>query len=378
MTRARNVAVDITATVIAVLVALMAAAGGLDNGTLGDGRLLVSLAITVPAIVVLWWRRRYPVGVAIALLVPAALTDMAGGAALIAVFGVAVHRPLRTALWVALLHVLAPVPLSIRYPDPDLQVLGANTLALTIIAGAIAWGTAVRARRELIASLRERAARAEAEARQRAELVRGLERERIAREMHDVLAHRISLISLHAGALEIRDDLSREQVADAGATIRTSAHQAMEELREILGVLRASDREELRPRQGLADLGELVAEAEKAGTTVQLEHRLDGGLPAAVDRTAFRLVQEGLTNARKHAPGVAVRVLLERGDEVHVRVSNRLPDGPAAPALPGTRSGLEGLAERVALAGGRFEHGVRRSDQGVTTFTLEAWLPCKG
>ncbi|WP_433078578.1 sensor histidine kinase [Dactylosporangium sp. CA-052675] len=373
--RARDLAVDITSTVISVLVALMAAVGGLDSGLLSDERLLVSLVVTVPAIVALWWRRRYPVGVALALLAPVAVTDMAGGAVAVAVFGVAVHRPLRTALWVGALHVLAPIPLSIRYPDPDLRIIGANTLGITVLAIAIAWGAAVRARRELIATLRERAVRAEAEARQRGELLRGLERERIAREMHDVLAHRISLISLHAGALEIRRDLSREQVADAGATIRASAHQAMEELREILGVLRTSDREELRPRQGLADLGELVEEARKAGMTVHLDHRLDGDLPAAVDRTAFRLVQEGLTNARKHAPGVAVSVLLERGDEVHVRVSNPLPARPAPPSLPGTRSGLEGLAERVGLAGGRFEHGVRRGDGGAA-FTVEAWIPC--
>ncbi|WP_433048936.1 sensor histidine kinase [Dactylosporangium sp. CS-033363] len=367
----RNIAVDVTSSVIALLVALMAVAAGLDGGYLGDERLFVSLLVTVPAVVALWFRRRWPVGVALALLAPVAITDLAGGAALVAVFGVAVHRPLRTALWVGLLHLVAGIPFSIRYPDPDLQAVGTNTLALLLLAIVIGWGTAVRARRELIASLRERAARAEDEARQRAEMLRGLERERIAREMHDVLAHRISLISLHAGALEIRDDLSREQVADAGSTIRASAHQAMEELREILGVLRASDRDELRPRQGLADLDELIGEARKAGMTVHLEHHLDGELPAAVDRTAFRLVQEGLTNARKHAPGAAVAVLLEGGDEVRVRVSNPLPARPVAPALPGTRSGLEGLAERVALAGGRFAHGIR----GDGTFTLEAWLP---
>ncbi|WP_433208299.1 sensor histidine kinase [Dactylosporangium sp. CS-047395] len=367
----RNLAVDVTSSVIALLVALMAVTAGLDGGYLSDERLFVSLLVTAPAVVALWFRRRWPVGVALALLGPIAITDLAGGAALIAVFGVAVHRPLRTALWVGLLHLAAGIPFSIRYPDPDLRAIGTNTLALLLLAIVIAWGTAVRARRELIVSLRERAVRAEDEARQRAEMLRGLERERIAREMHDVLAHRISLISLHAGALEIRDDLTREQVADAGSTIRTSAHQAMEELREILGVLRASDRDEVRPRQGLADLDELIGEARKAGMTVHLEHHLDGELPAAVDRTAFRLVQEGLTNARKHAPGVPVAVLLEGGDEVRVRISNPLPERFPVAALPGARSGLEGLAERVALAGGRFVHGVRRDG----TFTLEAWLP---
>ncbi|GAA3288523.1 sensor histidine kinase [Dactylosporangium vinaceum] len=374
---ARNAAVDVVSTVIAVSLALMVVAAGLEAGTLGDGRLLFSLAVTVPAIVLMWWRRRYPVGVAVAMLVPAALTDMVGGVVLIVLFGLAIRRPLRTVLWLAAAHVVVVMPFTILYPDPDLQVVGSATVGLALFAVVIAWGTAIRARRELIATLRERAVRAESEARQRAELLRGLERERIAREMHDVLAHRISLISLHAGALEIRRDLSREQVADAGKTIRASAHQAMEELREILGVLRASDREDLRPRQGLVDLAELVEEARNAGATVHLQNFVDdpSTLPAAADRTAFRLVQEGLTNARKHAPGTAVSVLLEHKEELHVRISNPLPARPVAPSLPGTRSGLEGLAERVALAGGRFEHGVRRDDGNRPCFTLEAWLP---
>jgi signal transduction histidine kinase len=382
MSRVRNLAVDVTGTVVATLVALTAAAAGLDNGLLSDGRLVVSTLVTVPALILLWWRRSHPVPVALLMLVPAAITDMAGGAAAIAVFTVAVHRPLRTALWVAAAHLLAPVPLSVLYPDPDLQVVGANTLALALMAIFVAWGSAVRTRRELIATLRERATRAEAEAEQRAEMLRGLERERIAREMHDVLAHRISLISLHAGALEIRGDLSRAQVAAAGGTIRASAHQAMEELREILGVLRAGADDDLRPRQDLRDLDELIDEARLAGTAVCVDNRIAApdALPAAINRTAFRLVQEGLTNARKHAPDAEVSVLLERLDgagraELHVLLRNALPAAPVPPALPGSRSGLVGLAERVDLTGGRIEHGPRRGDDRGPAFYLEAWLP---
>jgi signal transduction histidine kinase len=334
----------------------------------------------VPAVVLLWWRRRYPVHVALLMLIPAALTDMAGGAAAIAVFTVAVHRRLRTALLVAAAHFVVVIPLSVRYPDPDLQIVGAGGVGLALMAIVVAWGSAVRTRREFIAALRARATRAEREAEQRAEVLRGLERERIAREMHDVLAHRISLISLHAGALEIRGDLSRAQVAAAGATIRASAHQAMEELREILGVLRTSADDDLRPRQDLADLDELVDEARGAGMTVTVDNRVGepAALAAAVNRTAFRLVQEGLTNARKHAPGEAVAVLMGRCDEepdrLYVRLSNPLPAGPVSVGLPGSRSGLVGLGERVALAGGRIRHGARRTERGPH-FTLEAWLP---
>ncbi|MEV6924231.1 histidine kinase [Dactylosporangium sp. NPDC051485] len=381
MRRARNLAVDVSCVVVAVLVGLTAAADGLDSGTLSDERLLLSLAVTLPAIVLLWWRRRHPVAVALLMLVPAAVTEVAGGAAAIAVFTVAVHRRLRTAVWVAVAHFVVSIPLSVLHPDPDLQVVGANGIGLVIMAALVAWGSAVRNRRLVIATLRERAARAEAETEQRAEVLRGLERERIAREMHDVLAHRISLISLHAGALEIRGDLSREQVVEAGATIRSSARQAMEELREILGVLRTGDDDELRPRQDLADLDELVGEARRAGATVHLDNRVDDpqGMPAAVNRTAFRLVQEGLTNARKHAPGEEVSVLVgrceERPDQLYVRLRNPLPMLPVPPGLPGSRSGLVGLGERVALAGGRIQHGPRRGDGEGPHFTLEAWLP---
>ncbi|MEV4508852.1 histidine kinase [Dactylosporangium sp. NPDC049525] len=384
--RARNVAVDVSVFVISVLVLVVAASSSLDTGTISDERLLVSMAVSLPALVLIWWRRRWPVHVALLLLIPAALTDFVGGATTIAVFTVAVHRPFRVAVAVAVAHFVAPIPLTLRYPDPDLHPVGIGTAAAAILAIVVAWGVTVRTRRELIASLRVRAVRAEAEAEQRADLLRGLERERIAREMHDVLAHRISLISLHAGALEIRRDLTREQVAETGGTIRASAHQAMEELREILGVLRTSDDDELRPRQDLADLDELIEEVRRAGTPVHLDNRLTGDgdaapetLPAAVNRTAFRLVQEGLTNARKHAPGAEVAVRLDRtsGGELHVWLRNPLPAAPVRPTLPGSRSGLVGLAERVTLAGGRLQHGPRRTEPqpGEVGFHLEAWLP---
>ena len=112
-----------------------------------------------------------------------------------------------------------------------------------LIAGVVVgWGLFVRVQRELVLSLRERAERVEAEQRQRVEQAREAERRRIAREMHDVLAHRISLLSLHAGALEFHPDASAEEVAQAAAVIRASAHAALEELRDVIGVLREGDR----------------------------------------------------------------------------------------------------------------------------------------
>jgi signal transduction histidine kinase len=167
-----------------------------------------------------------------------AITEFVLAAVLVAVYTVASRRRWPVTLGVAGLAALAYLPYSILRPDPDLPVLAANAITVALLAIAVAIGAAVRSRRETLAALHERAARAEAEADLRAERLRGLERERIAREMHDALAHRISLVSLHAGALAIRPDLSAEEVTRVANTIRESAHLALEDLREILGVLR--------------------------------------------------------------------------------------------------------------------------------------------
>jgi signal transduction histidine kinase len=133
----------------------------------------------------------------------------------------------------------------------------------------------------------------------------------------------------------------------------------------------------LRPQPGLADLDGLVAECHATGTTVEVDNRLagTGAVPESVSRTAYRVVQEGLTNARKHAPGAVPVLVLDRtaDGELHVWVRNRLASG--APAIPGAHAGLVGLAERVSLAGGRLDHGARRAADGTVEFHLEAWLP---
>jgi signal transduction histidine kinase len=196
--------------------------------------------------------------------------------------------------------------------------------------------------------------------------------------MHDVLAHRISLLSLHAGALEIRPDAAPAEVAGAVGVIRASAHRALQDLREVIGVLRedadAGTAPE-RPQPTLDGLAALADESRAAGTTVTLDVRVDpAAVPDGTGRTAYRIVQEGLTNARKHAPGTAVGVAVSggAGAGLTVEVRNRWPiarDGGAA--IPGTGTGLVGLAERAALAGGRLTHG----RAGGEEFLLSAWLP---
>jgi signal transduction histidine kinase len=215
--------------------------------------------------------------------------------------------------------------------------------------------------------------------------------------MHDVVAHRISQVSMHAGALAYRFDLSAEQVREQAGIIEDAARAALVELRAVLGVLREPGGAEgvERPQPTYADLGELVEAARTAGTRVEVVDTIavdavavDGAeadivtaqpvtgatqVPDAVGRTVYRVVQEALTNASKHAPGAAVRLRLfgSAGEGASVVVSNALPFGgrPFSAATP-SGFGLVGMAERVALLGGRLEHGV---SNGV--FTLTVWLP---
>ena len=327
--------------------------------------------VAVPA---LWLRRRWPVGVAIALGLTSAVSSLAAFAAAFALFTVAVHRPATKVLLVALLTIPTFPIYQATHPDSSTSLVLEVSLAALVTGVVIAWGRVVRARRQLVLSLRDRALRAESEQQLRVEQAKASERARIAREMHDVLAHRISLLSLHAGALEFRGDAPAAEVARAAGVIRDTAHQALEDLREVIGVLReeGGDAPE-RPQPTLADLPALVSESRGAGMAVRLNVEEPDTVPASVGRTAYRVVQEGLTNARKHARGAAVAVTVAgaAGDGLTVEVRNRLPVGGGAAGIPGAGTGIVGLAERVGLAGGRLEHG--RTGEG--DFRLFAWLP---
>jgi signal transduction histidine kinase len=194
--------------------------------------------------------------------------------------------------------------------------------------------------------------------------------------MHDVLAHRLSILSLHAGALEFRRDASPEEVAEAAGVIRASGQAALEELRAVIGVLREQgDVAGLEPPQPtLAQIPALLDESRAAGMDVRWEERraATDAVPSAVGRAAFRILQEALTNARKHAPGAPVDVSLDQGppmvlEVVSGRASKLVDDGQ----LPGAGVGLVGLAERVALADGSLEHG----EDAAGRFVLRATLP---
>ncbi|MFF0172450.1 sensor histidine kinase [Micromonospora profundi] len=328
----------------------------------------------------LWLRRRWPLGLAVATL-PLNLFSMAASIPLlIFYFTLVVHRRTAVAVAVTGVGLLTNLVFSWTRPDPNMPYWGTVTWGVVITLAVLAWGMFVRARRQLIVSLRDRAERAEAEQQLRVAQARHLERTRIAREMHDVLAHRISLLSLHAGALEFRPDAPSDEVARAAGVIRDSAHAALQDLREVIGVLRAegdsgSDAPE-PPQPTLADLPALIAESRAAGVRVNVSDSvIDAGkVPAALGRAAYRIVQEGLTNARKHAAGASVTVDVAGGPGtgLTVVISNRWPvGGLTGGELPGAGTGLVGITERVTLAGGRAAYG--RDDSG--DFRLAAWLP---
>jgi signal transduction histidine kinase len=198
----------------------------------------------------------------------------------------------------------------------------------------------------------------------------------MAREMHDVLAHRLSLLATYAGALEYRPDSSPEKLAKAAGVIRTGVHQALDELREVIGVLRDAEVEDGpggRPQPTFGDLWALVEESREAGTAIAYDDRVADAtsLPPATGRTAYRVVQEGLTNARKHAAGHPVKLLVSGhpGDGLRIELTNPASNG--TPLVPGSGTGLVGLTERVQLAGGTLDHG--REPGGA--FRLEASLP---
>jgi signal transduction histidine kinase len=226
----------------------------------------------------------------------------------------------------------------------------------------------VRARRQLVESLRAQADRASEEA-------RAAERRRIAGEMHDVLAHRLSLLSVHAGALEFHPDAPAEEVAAAAGVIRENARAALEELRGVIGVpARGRRREPLQPPQPtLADLASLVEESRAAGMRLAAQIELgDTEPPAAVGRTAYRIVQEGLTNARKHAPGAAVTLTVRAPDgDLQVEVRSLAPVAVAAAARCPGRDRPD-RPRRARLARRRHARARRRPDGA---FVLRASLP---
>jgi signal transduction histidine kinase len=214
-------------------------------------------------------------------------------------------------------------------------------------------GLYIGAHRALLAQLRERAERAEREQHQRMMQARSDERAQIARDMHDVVTHRVSLIVLHATALEAARG---ESALTLGRQIGTIGREALSELRSLVEVLRSDTDVPLAPQPGLAELEDLVTESRRTGMPVTLT--MTNGdeppkLPALVEHAVYRVVQEALTNVRKHAGDTETRIEVRHTPQtLRLSVTNRRGTTDRAPELPSGGHGLLGIAERIRLLGG--------------------------
>lgn len=338
---------------------------------------VADLALGVLSYIVIWWRRSHPVPVTTFTNIVTIVSSSSLGPGILAMVSLSTRRRWREIIPQAVLSVVAGIIALAFFATPteaNDPVIISYSVTVVATAAMVAWGLYIGSRRELLASWQARALASEAEQQAKVMQARSLERARIAREMHDILAHRISAMSMYAGALAYRSDLSGEQIRETAQTIQETSHLALTELREVLGVLREGpgDAAPEEP-QGVPDLAALIEEARRLGMRVDSRCDIDvDSLGPAISRTLYRCVQEALTNARRHAPSAPVTMHIRGGPEhgVDLLVENPLPltAGSTGPT-PGF--GLVGLAERVGLHGGRQSVTVSEDKR----FLLHVWLP---
>lgn len=325
------------------------------------------LWVQVVGAALLLGRRRFPLAVALAMIplgyveVPLAMP--------FALYSLGAHRGDRRLLLAVAGLALLPLSHLWEARDPATALHLISICGLVVVPATLL-GLYADSLRRLNTALAERADRAEREQRLLAEQARAEERTRLAREMHDVVTHHVSLMVLQAGSLRMA--APTPEVRQAAEELRATGRRALDELREVVGVLHDREPADLAPAPTLLDVSRLVAES---GLPVSL--RQDEGIEvsAPLGRTAYRVVQEALTNVRKHAPGAPVLVRLSRHDGgVRVAVSNQPTAHPAPTDLPPSGTGLLGLRQRVELVGGAFTAGP--TDGGG--FHLLATLPGKG
>jgi signal transduction histidine kinase len=326
----------------------------------------------------LFWRRSYPFEVGLLGSIASCVAGAAGAAWLVILYNSALRLDRKSLTAVIAISAIGFVTYPFLYPSDELGLLAYTVLGIGVAGTAFGLGVLARARREHVLALIAAGEVAEGEQRLRERQAREAERHRIAREIHDVLAHRISLLSLHAGALEYRPDVSPEETAKAAGVIRAAAQDALVELRDVIGVMRTGAGEDNEPPQpGITDIPKLIERFRDAGVRVDLEHdqALEAELSTTAGRTIYRVVQEGLTNASKHAPGARVSISIERSGATaaSVTVVNPLAVNGrlAAVTLSSPGVGLVGLAERVELAGGKVNYAI----EDETRFRLDAEVP---
>ena len=327
----------------------------------GPGAVAFDIAFAIP----LLWRSRWPFGVFLVTAGIAFVQWLVGirvlgdFALLIALYTVASREDRRTAITAAAILELGVILALVQW-FPDGHVRSFVGLSGLVAAAGIL-GQNIRNRRQLLESLRERAARLEYERDQQGKLAAAAERARIARELHDVVAHNLTvMIALSDGAAyALRDDPDRAQ--DALETVSETGRRALGEMRRLLGVLRDDDTDAIAnrdPQPGMAEIDALVDQVRAAGLPVTYRVSPDArALPAGIQLTVFRIVQEALTNSLKHAgPTASADVsVITSGGNVEVLVSD---DGNVSTASHGG-SGLRGMRERAAVYSGVIEAGPR-------------------
>jgi signal transduction histidine kinase len=349
-----------------LIVALPAAAVGLS----APGPFRWSLAAALVGCAVLPLRDRYP-WLAVLICVPGLAGGLGWPPGLVALYSLGQHaRRLKACVpWAVLCCLAAVVPVFVgqrlHWPDLVLTVLAAALYS----GGPTALGSLITTREQLRSSLRDLQAAREATVRAREEVARAAERDRIGREIHDSVGHHATMIAVGAAALAATS--KDEQTREAANRLRLLAKSALSEMRAALGLL-GNDAE---VASGIAAIPELVARARQTGMRVELVGHDDLGddIPLGVERTTYRLVQESLTNATKHAEGSDVEVRLERwARELRVTVTNgRPPRDPVTLPTAHPGGGLAGLAERIGMMGGRLR--ARVTSKGG--FSVQGRLP---
>jgi signal transduction histidine kinase len=349
----------------------------------GSGRLAVSLAVFPFATVPLLWRRRFPatvLAVLVAALVASTLVSKAAlgsGGVLFGLYAAACYGGGRLrVLSGTVVGAASVIAFGVLLID-DASGFPPHAARATVFGAGAAWllGLAARAQRSSVAQLQERAAWLERERDEHALRAAERERIRIARELHDVVTHHVTAIAVQAGAAHSTSRSRPERALETLGVIERTARTTLGELRALLGVLRAGETPAppapLRPRPSIASLDELVARARASGILVDTEvcgH--PATLDPVVDLSAYRVLQEALTNVIKHAPGATASVLVSyQPDQLQIAVSD---DGIRPSHADGAGHGLLGMRERVQLAGGRFQAGPATERRG---FEVRAWLP---
>jgi len=352
---------------------------------------LLDVLLGVASFALLPLRRRAPLGIALAMAVIGGFSALSTGVGLIVYVSLATRRNAWQIILVGVAQatsvMVSGVVLLMTDALPWWQLLIATVVFYGICVGI---GLYIGNRRDLLESLRQRAILAESEQSSRLDQARVHERTRIAHEMHDVLAHRLSLVALHSGALAYRTDLSAEETASTATVVRDNAHLALTELRQVLGILRDSAEPDsvavAAPQPTLDALPQLLDDNATALMSIDfdIERTIEAALPQlskSSSRHAYRIIQECLTNVRKHTTSASatVRIGGDVGERLTIEVRNpctTIRDTAAKTvadtisATPGSGMGLAGLVERARLAGGELNHS-----HGPTEFVVKAWLP---